>query len=639
MNPQVLLVEDNPADARLIQEQLIDFGATQFEIRHVARLSEALRLLESSHFDLMLLDLSLPDEQGLETLLRAHRQSPGVPIVVLTGFDDEALAMRTLREGAQDYLVKGQADGAAVARSMRYAIERSRSEQALRDSEERYRFLFDNNPHPMWVFDTETLRFLAVNSAAISHYGFSREEFLAMTIRDIRPSAEIPQLLKDLEETSEGVKSVGIRRHWKKDGSIINVEITGHALTFDGRPASLVLANDVTERIRLEEQLLQSQKMEAIGRLAGGVAHDFNNLLTVITGYGQMMLNRLQPGEPMYGDMEEVLSAANRAALLTNQLLAFSRRRVAEPKIFDLNLVVGTMEKMLQRLIGDDIVLTSALAAQAGMIKADPGQIEQVIMNLVVNARDAMPRGGKIAIETANQDLDSAYARIHLGVSPGRYVMLAVSDTGRGMTEEVRRRIFEPFFTTKEPGKGTGLGLSTVYGIVKQSGGEIWVYSEPDRGTTFKLYFPLAQADEEIAKRRPSQSRLRRGVETILLVEDDAEVRTMVRRILLQQGYHILEAPDGAEAVRVAGGHPAQIHLLLTDVVMAQMSGRELATALTHARPDMKVLYMSGYTDNAAIQIGELEPGMQFIQKPFRPDSLIRKIREVLDHSRRSTAK
>lgn len=637
MNIRVLLVEDNPADARLIREQLREAGAVQFQLDHVDRLESGLKRASAESYDVMLLDLSLPDTQGLDTLVRVREGAPAMPVVVLTGFDDEALATGALREGAQDYLVKGQADAQALVRSMRYAIERSRSEQALRESEERYRFLFENNPHPMWVFDADTLAFLAVNNAAVNHYGYSRDEFLGMSIVDIRPPGDVPALLRDLRRDQDNVRSAGNWRHRKKDGSLINVELSTYPLNFGGRPARLVLANDVTERVRLEEQFRQSQKMEAIGRLAGGVAHDFNNLLTVITGYGQMILSRLSPTDASHGDMEEVLNAANRAAVLTSQLLAFSRRRMAESRVFDLNTVVSGMEKMLRRLIGEDVRLETALDRSVRPIKADPGQVEQIIMNLVVNARDAMPGGGKITIRTDEVELSDDYARAHIGVRSGRYVMLAVSDTGRGMNEEVRRHIFEPFFTTKDPGKGTGLGLSTVYGIVKQSGGDIWVDSQPDKGTTFKLYFPFADDlhDAEPARARRQEPR---GVETILLVEDDPEVRGMVRRILVYQGYQVLEASSGPEAIELAGGQGGPIHLLLTDMVLEEMGGRVLAEALAPARPDMKVLFMSGYTDAEVPDIGEMAPGTQFIQKPFLPDALVRKVREVLDTPMRNSA-
>jgi signal transduction histidine kinase len=380
-----------------------------------------------------------------------------------------------------------------------------------------------------------------------------------------------------------------------------------------------------------EDQLRQSQKVEAIGRLAGGIAHDFNNLLTIITGYCDLLLGRMTADAPMRREIDEVNKAARRAASLTRQLLAFSRRQILEPRVLDLNGIVRETEKMLIRLIGEDIDLKILTAADLGRVKTDPGQIEQVLMNLAVNARDAMPRGGKLTIETANVDLDEAYAGTHVSVRPGSYVRLAVSDTGTGMDRDTLAQIFEPFFTTKGPGKGTGLGLSTVYGIVKQSGGNIWVYSEPGRGTTFKIYLPrVAQAAEQPARdRRPP--RMSRGTETILVAEDEAVLRELVRHILETSGYTVLVAADGAEAMATCDRHAGPIHLMLSDVVMPQMGGRELAERLAAVRPDMKVLYMSGYTSDAIVHHGMLKPGTHFLQKPFTPEGLTTKVREVLD--------
>ena len=398
------------------------------------------------------------------------------------------------------------------------------------------------------------------------------------------------------------------------------------------------LDKDITERKRaeeeakaLQEQLRQSQKMEAIGSLAGGIAHDFNNLLTVIKGYSQLSLMELKEGDPLKPNIEEVQKAADRAAGLTRQLLAFSRRQVMEMRVLDPNTLLRDLDKMLRRIIGEDIELVTQLADDLGTIKADPGQVEQVIMNLAVNARDAMTKGGKLTIETANVELDKTYARNHVAVEPGPYVMLSVSDTGVGMTPEVRDRVFEPFFTTKEKGKGTGLGLSTVYGIVKQSGGNIWVYSEPGKGTAFKIY--LSRVDEpleEVGEKVVQKELTGRG-ETILVVEDEEEVRKLAVQILRRQGYTVLEASQGNEASHICEQHKGPIHLMVMDVVMPGMNGRELAKSLEPHHPEMKVLYMSGYTDDAIVHHGVLEKGLSFLQKPFTIDGLLRKVREVLD--------
>jgi PAS domain S-box-containing protein len=420
------------------------------------------------------------------------------------------------------------------------------------------------------------------------------------------------------------VRPDGTRRLVREQGDFIYDET--------GKPRKLVgVAQDITEQRELEEQLRQSQKMEAIGKLAGGVAHDFNNLLTAIIGHTELSLSQLEADNPSGEALQEISKAAQRAATLTSQLLAFSRKQILQPKVLNLNGVVSNLEKMLRRLIGEDIEWAAHFGPELGLVRVDPGQLEQVLMNLVVNARDAMPKGGKLTIETDNVELDEAYAQGHVTVTPGRYVMLAVSDTGVGMDAETQARIFEPFFTTKELGKGTGLGLSTVYGIVKQSGGNIWVYSEPGRGTIFKVYLPRVESSAQELERTSVVVKPDQGSETILVVEDNEAVRSLVCRTLRLHGYQVIEAVGGTDALRLSEQSQDAIYLMLTDVVMPQMSGPELAARLMATRPSMKVLYMSGFTDDVIVHPGNLDSEVSFIQKPFTPGALAQKVREILD--------
>ncbi len=517
--------------------------------------------------------------------------------------------------------------------------ERKRAEEALRQSEAEYRSLIQGAAYGIYRCTTEG-KFLDVNPALVAMLGYDSEaELLAANLateiyRDPGERARI--VARHLERWD------GLEVEWKrKDGTPITVRLSGRVVR--GTQSELAyfegIAENITEQRLLEAQFRQAQKMEAVGRLAGGVAHDFNNLLMVMRGYTELLLSRLSANDPLRRNAEEIQKAADRATSLTQQLLAFSRKQVMQPKIFDLNAVVSDTEKMLRRLIGEDIELATILGAELGRVKADPGQIEQVILNLAVNARDAMPQGGKLVMETANVELTQAFARQHPGVTPGPHVMLAMSDTGVGMDAETQARIFEPFFTTKEKGKGTGLGLATVYGIVKQSGGYIWVYSEAGQGTTFEIYLPrvedavTADQEEQVASQPPS------GSETVLLVEDEEPVRKLAREFLENTGYTVLEAEDPVEAMHLSDRHQGPIHLMVTDVVMPKMSGHELAQQMASVRPEMKVLYVSGYTDDALGQYGVLTQDSFFLQKPFSLDTLARKMRTLLEGNTKTSKK
>ena len=513
-----------------------------------------------------------------------------------------------------------------------------RAQQALRESETRFRELAENVREVFFVSDPATGRAIYVSPAYEEVFGQTRDH--AYTVPNAWTEAMQPEdrtrVLAGMKELAGGQKeSIDTFRITRPDGSIRWIRGRASAVRdASGKVTRIVgIAEDVTELQRTQDQLFRAQKMEAIGRLAGGVAHDFNNLLTAIIGHAELVLEDVRAGDPLRQDLEEILKAGQRAAILTRQLLAFSRQQVLEPRVLDPNALVADMDKMLRRLIGEDIELLTVLADRVGAIKGDGGQLEQVIMNLAVNARDAMPAGGKLTIETANAELDEAYAHSHEPVRPGPYVMLAMSDTGSGMSEEVKARIFEPFFTTKEPGKGTGLGLATVYGIVKQSGGYIWVYSEVGKGTTFKVYLPRVEGVPEARPVRPRPVEPARGTETVLLVEDEDMVRALARTALLRYGYQVLEAANGGEALLQCERGTEAIDLVITDVVMPRMSGRELAARLRRLLPKMKLLYISGYTDHAVVHHGEIEPGAAFLEKPFTPDALARKVRAVLDRS------
>jgi PAS domain S-box-containing protein len=766
---RILLVEDNPGDVLLLQETLAD-QAGVFEVESVERLAAALERLRADGIHVVLLDLTLPDSDGLATFTAVRTQAPDTPIIVLTGLSDEALAVSTVRDGAQDYLVKGQVDGNLLGRTIRYAFERhqvrrelqsseqqlraalerfaailesaldavvtidaggvitgwstqaeamfgwsrseavgqvlssivippqhreahgrglerflatgegpilrrrieitalrkdghefpvelsvspvrlgdtwefsafvrdlserKRTEAALRESEVGYRTLVERAPVGIYRSSAEG-KFLSVNAALVRILGYdSPEEVQQLDMaRDVYADPAERQRLLDRDSYTDREYDE-VEATWKRrDGLLLTVQLSVRAerSATTGIVYYETIVRDLTEQRRLQEQLLQSQKMEAVGRLAGGVAHDFNNLLTVIISYTDLLLEDLGRDDPKREDVAAVRKAAEGAAALTHQLLAFSRKQVLQPKVLDVNATVATTEKLLRRLIGEDIQLVAKLASGVGRVKADPGQIEQVIMNLAVNARDAMPAGGQLTIETANVEMDEAYVRGHPLAQPGRYVMLAVSDTGIGMDEETKAHIFEPFFTTKEMGKGTGLGLATVYGIVKQSGGFIWLYSEPGQGTSFKIYIPRVDESAEQRATAAAAATLPRGTETILVVEDAPGVRAVTRQVLERQGYTVLEAPNGEAALVLATKHQGPIQLLLTDVVMPGVSGRQLAELLAPLRPDMLVLYTSGYTDDSVVRHRVLESGIAYLQKPFTPDGLARKVRDVLD--------
>ncbi len=752
----VLLIEDNPGDARLLREAVKEAEDIAIRLTHVETLARALTRLGEEHFDVIMLDLSLPDAEGLETLVRTHVQAPNIPIVVLTGLDDEDLAVKAVREGAQDYLVKGQVTGRVLVRAMRYATERKRAVEELQRSEEYFRSLIENALDIITVLDekgivrygspslervlgyrvsalngasilklihpddqqqvlrklatgvenpgltqefhfrmkhsdgtwrvleaigkrsdvnsavggfvvnsrditertrgeealqkaNETLRAvietspLAIysldlqgtvkswNRAAESIFGFPAAEAINAPLPIVFPE-DIAHFYARLDQSVRGHLEEGTEgRFRRKDGSAIDVSMWNAQLRDAGGSVTgiVVAVADNTERKRLEEQVRQSQKMEAVGRLAGGVAHDFNNLLTVITGYCQMLLDQLSPSDPLSEDMQQVLKAADRATTLTRQLLAFSRQQIVQPKVVDLDALVKDMDHILKRLVGEDIELT--IKGCCGHVRVDPGQIEQVIVNLVVNARDAMPHGGKLIIETGNRDFGPHSTQHLSGLGPGAYVLLAVSDTGIGIDAATCSHLFEPFFTTKERGRGTGLGLSTSYGIVKQNHGEILVYSKPGLGTTFNIYLPRVNEPVDVETKPVTEWTRQHGAETVLIVEDEEGVRRVMHDMLQQIGYRVLVACGGRQAMDLWRTAEDPIHVLITDVVMPRMGGRELAERLREDAPGLKVLFVSGYTDSAIVHDGVLDAGTHFLQKPFTVEQLAGKVREVLE--------
>jgi PAS domain S-box-containing protein len=519
---------------------------------------------------------------------------------------------------------------------VRDLTERRQVEEALKKNEDHLKKLMDSIRAGIIVIDAQTHQIVEINSFALELIGGEKNQILGRMCHQCICPAEIGKCpitnLKQKVDHSERVLIKSNRDRIPILKSVVPIMREDKIYLIESFIDITELKRAEQEKIILEEQLRQSQKMEAIGKLAGGVAHDFNNLLTVIHGYSELLLNSLDQNSRLRQDVLEIKNASQRASSLTNQLLAFSRKQVLQPTVLDLNAHVSSMDKMLRRMIGENIKLTSLLAEDLGRIKADPGQIEQVILNLAINAKDAMPNGGKLTIETANVILDESFTRSRIGMAPGRYVMLSMSDTGSGMTPEVKERIFDPFFTTKEKGKGTGLGLATVYGIIQQSGGNIWVYSEPGVGTTFKIYLPTIEEGTESLRPTSVPTKSTQGSETILLVEDEEMVRKLACTVLQKNGYKVLEASSGEEALRIVQGQNGNpIHLMVTDVVMPGMSGRQLAERLLPLRPEMKVLYMSGYTDDAIVHHGVLDPGIAYIQKPFAPDALASKVRDILD--------
>lgn len=517
----------------------------------------------------------------------------------------------------------------ALADSVSVAMENLRIYRELEEEKARMRALHNHLPNPSFVWQRHGKGFVLVdaNEAAKTLMQWSAENFFGNTPRDL--TACFPNLEEDAAHCFEQRHSLRREVLCALPGERAQRNMV---LTYGFVPDDMVIlhAEDITEQRETENRLRLSQRLEAVGRLAGGVAHDFNNLLTVILGYLDFAIRELPASASIRADLLEAQQAGERAENLTRQLLAFSRKQVLAPTVLNLNKIVMDISGLLRRLLGEDVQIATQLAADLGSVRVDSGQVEQVIMNLVVNARDAMPQGGKLTIETSNVTLDDSYASQHISVSPGQYVLLAITDTGCGMDEATQDRIFEPFFTTKEKGKGTGLGLATVYGIVKQSGGSIWVYSEPGHGTSFKIYFPRVDAPA-IELRRPAPPKvMASGQETLLLVEDDGLVRRLTERILKQAGYHVLVAANGSEALRL-GEAQGKIDLLLTDVVMPQMSGPQIAERLVERYPEVKVLYTSGYTDETIVRHGVLEQGVHFVGKPFSASELTKKIRAVLD--------
>jgi two-component system, cell cycle sensor histidine kinase and response regulator CckA len=760
---RVLLVEDNPGDADLIVEMLPREGSKRFEADIVARLAEAVERINATRFDIILLDLGLPDSDGLATLRSMQRQAPQFPIIVLTGNSDEQVALTAIQEGAQDYLVKGQTDENLLVRSIKYAIERKMAEDSLRASEAKYRRLHESLMDAYCRVDMSG-QIVDFNMAFVNLLGYSEEEIRGLTYVDITPARwhAVEARIVEQQVISRGYSDVYEKEYRRKDGTLVPIELRTSLLKDEnGRPSGMwaivrdiserkraeaalkdrekkyhrlyqefhalldnlpdgiaqiapdhgvIWANrsllelvkadetqlkgnccyqafwnfrkpcvpcpvvrsinsgkleeakftapggrmlelravpifdesgkvesvievirNITEQRKLEDQLRQAQKMESIGTLAGGIAHDFNNILTAIIGYGQIALLKLGPDDPLRLNLEHMLGGCDRAAHLTKDLLIFSRKQICEKKPVDLIEIVKKVEKFLVRVIGEDINFSLVLHSEAIVVNADAHQLEQVLLNLATNARDAMAGGGDLIISVEQTTLGNDFVTIHRYGKPGRYALVTISDTGHGMDAVTRKNIFEPFFTTKEVGKGTGLGLAVVYGIVKQHDGLINVYSEPGIGTTFKLYLPIISSELREEEADKEEEPLARGTETILLAEDDESVRDLARYILEQQGYTVIKAVDGIDAVKKFMEYKDTIHLLLFDLLMPNMNGKEAYEEIKTIKPGIKVLFVSGYAPDFIRQKLLIESGVALVYKPIAPHALLKEVRTLLN--------
>jgi len=642
MTLHLLILEDNQDDAELAVKELERKGFNVKWTRVDTKKGFIEALAEKP--DLLLADYFVPSFDAMAALQMYRQLKLEIPLIVYSGKISEEIAVECMKSGATDYVFKDNLS--RLCPVVKRALEEIKiyrknrqSEEALRESEEKYRTLYDSSRDAIMILSTDKV-FLNGNPACVKMFGCRDEdEFISLTPTALSPEYQMDGALS--VEKSQKMISIAMEqgshffewKHKRVNGEEFYARVLLASIKLSGKKILQATVRDITEHKKLEAQLRQSQKMEAIGILAGGVAHDFNNILTTIIGNAELALMNVIKDKSLRKGIKEIKKAGERAASLTRQLLAFSRKQIVQPKILDINELLTDMEKMLGRLIGEDIEMLTIPAPALWQVEIDPGQIEQVIMNLAINAKDAMPRGGKLTIETANADLDENYSHEH-GIEEkksGHYVMLAVSDTGIGMDKETHEHIFEPFFTTKKIGKGTGLGLATVYGIVKQNNGFIWVYSEPKQGATFKVYLPEVKKDADPEKKEKKSVVKLNGSETVLIVEDDGLLRNLTQNTLQSYGYRILDAKNGEDAIRVCKEYDGRIDLMITDVVMPKIGGREAAKRLLPLYPQMKVIYMSGYTDDAIVQHGVLEPGLNFLEKPFTPKGLTLKVREVLD--------
>jgi two-component system, cell cycle sensor histidine kinase and response regulator CckA len=632
---RILLLEDDPVDVQLVRDMLRALGVAA-SVHAAASRAEFLQALREGSFDIVLSDYHVPGWDGMQALRETRARHPDLPFILVTGTIGEESAVEALKRGATDLVLKHQlarlvpvVHRALAESSQRAALQRA--QDAVRSSEERFRALVENSADAILMVDaTGTVLYASPSTARIT--GYAPDERVGRLTFDLVHADDLPQVQAMLAQSQASPGSV-LRSELRirhKDGRWVDVECAAaNHLHNPAIGAIVVNYRDVSERRRLEDMLRQSQKMEAVGRVAGGIAHDFNNVLGVTLGYSDLILRRMDARDPLRPKVMEIRKAAERAGALTRQLMSFSRKRAPLAEKLELGAVVRDLAEMVQRVLGEDVELVLRLDPDAGEVRADRTQVDQVLMNLAVNARDAMPRGGKLIVEVRNVELERPTQLQRLAAA-GSYVLLSVTDTGVGMEPEVQQHLFEPFFTTKPPGQGTGLGLATVYGIVSQYSGHITVYSELRRGTSFKIYLPAVPERRDRAP-APLPPAAPGGKETVLLVEDAEALRGLTREVLEAAGYTVLEAANGEEALRVSGACQTRIHLLLTDLVMPDMSGRELAGWLRVADSTLKAVFMSGYTDQAAMQRGELADGAHFVQKPFSGDALLRALRAALD--------